>query len=228
MSQVETRTVHHMLRLQTNIVSQNEQVRRQIRSKVASREREVKTLLVKGAQQMAALRSTIYRIGKELASIQKVVVDGGYPGGFDRYLRDAYEYIRIPRSSVMRYIGNFQEVDRLELSPSLLTAADSAHIDLAATRSLKILAIQKISDIKKMAADKFVELFIRRNKASSEKRSPTPIDDLKGWAEKAAGEALEVVGTFQEKEGATADKAAEIAAAAGDALLTRAKEIKKS
>jgi len=217
-----------MLRLHTNIVSQNEKVRRQIRSKVASREREVKNLLAKGAQQMAALRSTIYRIGKELASIQKVVVDGGYPGGFDRYLRDAHEYIRIPRSSVMRYIGNFQEVDRLELPPSFLTAADSAHIDLAATRSLKILAIQKISDIKNMAADKFVELFIRRNNVSSERSSSTPVDDLKGWAEKAAGEALEVVATFQEKEGVTPEKAAEVAAAAGAAVLTRAKEIKNS
>jgi len=217
-----------MLRLHTNIVSQNEKVRRQIRSKVASREREVKNLLAKGAQQMAALRSTIYRIGKELASIQKVVVDGGYPGGFDRYLRDAHEYIRIPRSSVMRYIGNFQEVDRLELPPSFLTAADSAHIDLAATRSLKILAIQKISDIKNMAADKFVELFIRRNNVSSERSSSTPVDDLKGWAEKAAGEGLEVVATFQEEGGVTPENAAEVAAAAGAAVLTRAKEIKNS
>jgi hypothetical protein len=217
-----------MLKLHSNIVSQSEQLRRQIRSKVASREREVTKLLVKGAQQMAALRSTIYRIGKELASIQKVVVDGGYPGGFDRYLRDAYEFIRIPRSSVMRYIANFQEVDRLELPASFLTAADSAHIDLAATRSLKILAIQKISDIKKMVAAKFVELFIRRNNVSSEQRSSTSVDDLKGWAEKAAGEALEVVATFQEKEGVTPEKAAEVAAAAGDALLSRAKEIRKS
>ena len=79
-----------------------------------------------------------------------------------------------------------------------------------------------------MAADKFVELFIRRNNASSEKRSSTPVDDLKGWAEKAAGEALEVVATFQEKEGVTSAKAAEVAGAAGDALLTRAKEIKNS
>ena len=217
-----------MLKLHSNIVSQSEQLRRQIRSKVASREREVTKLLVKGAQQMAALRSTIYRIGKELASIQKVVVDGGYPGGFDRYLRDAYDFIRIPRSSMMRYIANFQEVDRLELPASFLTAADSAHIDLAATRSLKILAIQKISDIKKMAPAKFVELFIRRNNVSSEQRSSTSVDDLKGWAEKAAGEALEVVATFQEKEGVTPEKAAEVAAAAGDALLSRAKEIKKS
>lgn len=90
------------------------------------------------------------------------------------------------------------------------------------------MAIQKISDIKKMAADKFVELFIRRNNISSEKRSSTPVDDLKGWAEKAAREALEVVATFQEKEGVTPGKAAEVAAAAGDALLTRAKEIKNS
>jgi hypothetical protein len=217
-----------MLRLQSIIVSQDEKVRRQIRTKLASREREVKKLLVKGAQQMAALRSTIYQIGKELASIQKVVVDGGYPGGFDKYLRDAYENIRIPRSSVMRYVQNFQEVDRLELPPSFLTAADSAHIDLAATRSLKILAIQKISDMKKMAADKFVELFIRRSNTSTEKRSSTPVDDLKGWAEKAAGEALEVVATFQEKDGVTPEKAAEVAAAAGEALLTRALEIKHS
>jgi hypothetical protein len=217
-----------MLKLHSNIVSQSEQLRRQIRSKVANREREVTKLLVKGAQQMAALRSTIYRIGKELASIQKVVVDGGYPGGFDRYLRDAYDFIRIPRSSMMRYIANFQEVDRLELPASFLTAADSAHIDLAATRSLKILAIQKISDIKKMAPAKFVELFIRRNNVSSEQRSSTSVDDLKGWAEKAAGEALEVVATFQEKEGVTPEKAAEVATAAGDALLSRAKEIKKS
>lgn len=128
----------------------------------------------------------------------------------------------------MRYIGNFQEVDRLELPPSFLTAVDSAHIDLAATRSLKILAIQKVSDIKKMAANKFVELFIRRNNVTSAKRSSTPVDDLKSWAEKAAREALEVVTTFQEKEGVTPEKAAEVAAAAGDALLTRAKEIKNS
>ncbi len=216
-----------MLRLHTNIVSQDEKVRLQLRNKLASREREVKKLLVKGAQQMAALRSTIFQIGKELAFIRKVVVDGGYPGGFDRYLRDAHEYIRIPRSSVMRYIANFQEVDRLELPAPFLAAADSAHIDLAATRSLRILAIQKISDIKKMAADKFVELFIRRQKTSSEKHSSTPVDDLKSWAEKAAGEALEVVSTYQKKKGVTPDKAAQVAAAAGEALLTRAKDIKK-
>jgi predicted RNA-binding protein YlqC (UPF0109 family) len=217
-----------MLKLHGPIVTQDEQLRCRIRSKLATHEREVKKLLARGAQQMAALRTTIYKIGKELAYIQKVVVDGGYGGGFDKYLRDAYEYIRIPRSSVMRYIANFQEVDRLELPPSFLTAADSAHIDLAATRSLKILAIQKISDIRKMAADKFVELFIRRSKTSSEKRLSTPVDDLKGWAEKAAGEALEVVATFQEKEGATPEKVAEVAAAAGGALLAKAKEIEKS
>jgi hypothetical protein len=217
-----------MLRLHTNIVSQDEKVRLQIRNKLASREREVKELLVKGAQQMAALRSTIFQIGRELAFIQKVVVDGGYPGGFDRYLRDAHEYIRIPHSSVMRYIANFQEVDRLELPAPFLAAADSAHIDLAATRSLRILAIQKISVIKKMAADKFVELFTRRAKTSFEDRKSTPIDDLKGWAEKAAGEALEVVATYREKEGVTPEKAAEVAAAAGEALLARAKDIKKA
>jgi class 3 adenylate cyclase len=82
--------------------------------------------------------------------------------------------------------------------------------------------------MKKMAADKFVELFIRRSNTSTEKRSSTPVDDLKGWAEKAAGEALEVVATFQEKDGVTPEKAAEVAAAAGEALLTRALEIKHS
>jgi hypothetical protein len=128
----------------------------------------------------------------------------------------------------MRYIANYQQIDRLELPPAFLSAADSAHVDLAATRSLKILALEKISDIKKMAADKFVELFIRRNKTSSENRTSTPVDDLKGWAEKAAGEALEVVNTFQEREGATPAKVAEVATAAGDALLRKAEEIKKA
>jgi predicted RNA-binding protein YlqC (UPF0109 family) len=217
-----------MLRLRGSVVSQDEKVRRQIRDKLAAHEREIKKLLARGAQQMSALRTTIYKIGKELAYTQKVVVDGNYPGGFDKYLRDAHDYIHVPRSTVMRYISNYLQVDRLELPPSFLSAADSAHIDLAATRSLKILALEKISDIRKMAADKFVELFIRRNTSSSEKRSSTPVDDLKGWAEKAAGEALEVVATFQEKEGVTPEKVAEVAAAAGDALLTRAKEIKNS
>ena len=217
-----------MLKLHGPIVTQDEQIRRRIRGKLATREREIKKLLARGAQQMSALRTTIYKIGRELAYTQKVVVDGNYPGGFDKYLRDAHDYIHVPRSTVMRYISNYQQVDRLELSPSFLSAADSAHIDLAATRSLKILALEKISDIKKMAADKFVELFIRRSKTSSEKRLSTPVDDLKGWAEKAAGEALEVVATSQEKEGATPEKVAEVAAAAGDALLTRAKEIKKA
>jgi hypothetical protein len=217
-----------MLKLQGTIVSQDEKVRRHIRDTLATRERTIKKLLARGAEQMAALRTTIYKIGKELAYTQKVVVAGNYPGGFDKYLRDAHDYIHVPRSTVMRYIFNYQQVDRLELPPSFLSAADSAHIDLAATRSLKILALEKISDLKKMAADKFVELFIRRNNLSSEKRSSTPVDDLKGWAEKAAGEALEVVATFQEKEGVTPEKVAEVAAAAGDALLARAKEIKNS
>jgi class 3 adenylate cyclase len=79
-----------------------------------------------------------------------------------------------------------------------------------------------------MAADKFVELFTRRAKTSFEDRKSTPIDDLKGWAEKAAGEALEVVATYREKEGVTPEKAAEVAAAAGEALLARAKDIKKA
>jgi predicted RNA-binding protein YlqC (UPF0109 family) len=217
-----------MLKLQRSVVSPDEKVRRQIRGKLATHEREIKKLLARGAQQMSALRTTIYKIGKELAYTQKVVVDGNYPGGFDKYLRDARDYIHVPRTTVMRYISNFQQVDRLELPHSFLSAADSAHIDLAATRNLKILALEKGSDIRKMAVDKFVELFIRRNKTSTEKRSSTPVDDLEGWAEKAAGEAFEVVATFQEKEGATAGKAAEVAAAAGEALLTRAKEIRKS
>jgi predicted RNA-binding protein YlqC (UPF0109 family) len=216
-----------MLKLQGSIVSQDEKVRRHIRGKLAGHEREINKLLARGAQQMSALRTTIYKIGKELAYTQKVVVDGNYPGGFDKYLRDAHDYIHVPRTTVMRYISNYQQVDRLELPSSFLSAADSAHIDLAATRSLKILALEKISDIKKMAADKFVKLFIRRPKVSSENRRSTPVDDLKGWAEKAAGEALEVVATFQEKQGATPEKVAEVAAAAGDALLTRAEEIKK-
>jgi hypothetical protein len=217
-----------MLKLQGSIVSQDEKVRRHIRGKLATRERGIKKLLAQGAQQMSALRTTIYKIGKELAYTQKVVVDGNYPGGFDKYLRDAHDYIPVPRSTVMRYISNYQQVDRLELPPSFLSAADSVHIDLAATRSLKILALEKISDIRKMAADKFVELFIRRSRTSSENRRSTPVDDLKGWAEKAAGEALEVVTTFQEKEGVTPEKASEVAAAAGEALLSRAKEIKKT
>jgi predicted RNA-binding protein YlqC (UPF0109 family) len=217
-----------MLKLRGPIVSQDENVRRRIRSKLATHEREIKKLLTRGAQQMSALRTTIYRIGKELAYTQKVVVDGGYPGGFDKYLRDANDFIHIPRTTVMRYISNYQQVDRLELPPSFLSAADSAHIDLAATRSLKILALERISDIRKMAANRFVELFIRRHNVSSEKRLSTSVDDLKGWAEKAAGEALEVVATFQEREGVTPDKAAEVAAAAGDALLSKAREIKKA
>lgn len=227
-SQVETRRITTMLKLHGAVVSQDEKVRRHIRGKLATHEREIKQLLARGAQQMSALRTTIYKIGKELAYTQKVVVDGNYPGGFDKYLRDAHDYIHVPRSTVMRYISNYQQVDRLELPPSFLSAADSAHIDLAATRSLKILALEKISDIKKMAAHKFVELFIRRSKTSSDQRSSTPVDDLEGWAEKAAGEALEVVATFQEKQGVTPEKAAEVAAAAGGALLNRAKEIRNS
>jgi hypothetical protein len=216
-----------MLKLHGPIVSQDENVRRRIRGKLATHEREIKKLLARGADQWAGLRITVYKIGKELAYTQKVVVDGGYPGGFDRYLRDAHPYIHIPRSTVMRYISNYQQVDRLELPPSFLEAADFAHIDLASTRSLRILALEKMSDIKKMAAEKFVELFIRRNKTSLESRTSTPVDDLKGWAEKAAGEALEVLAAFQEKQGATPEKVAEVATAAGDALLTRATEIKK-
>jgi hypothetical protein len=217
-----------MLKLHSAIVSQDERVRRHIRGKLATHEREIKKLLARGAQHMSGLRTTIYQIGKELAYTQKVVVDGNYPGGFDKYLRDAHECIHIPRTTVMRYISNYQQVERLELPPAFLSAADSAHIDLAASRNLKILAVEKLSDVRKMAAEKFVELFIRRNAVSSEKRSSTPVDDLKGWAEKAAGEALEVVATFQEKEGATPEKAAEVAAAAGEALLNKAKEIKKA
>jgi len=154
-----------MLKLQQNtinVVSEDEKKRRQIRSKLASDEKEVNKLLAQGAEQFGALRATLYQCGKKLTFMQKVVVDGGYPGGFDRYLRDAHDVIKIPRTSVMRYISNYQTIDRLELGTPLLTAADSAHIDLSAPKSLAILGTQKASDIRKMAPEQFVNLFIRR------------------------------------------------------------------
>ena len=118
-----------MLKLTTtnSIVSHNERLRQEIRTKLASRERAVKKLLVKGEHQLGSLRITIFEIGKELTAIQKVVVGGGYPGGFQKYVRDAHDYIRVPYSTAMTYIANFREIDRLDLPAAFLKAADSAH-----------------------------------------------------------------------------------------------------
>jgi hypothetical protein len=217
-----------MLKLQQhtiNVVSEDEKKRRQIRTKLASHEKEVKKLLTQGAEQFGALRATLYRCGKVLISMQKVVVDEGYPGGFDRYLRDARDFIGIPRTSVMRYIANYQTIDRLELGTPLLTAADSAHIDLSAPRSLAILGTQKASDVRKMAPEQFINLFIRRQ-PSTRSELPPPVDDTQAWGAKAAGDAFETLDTYKEKEGVTPEKTAEAARVAGEALLARAKSLR--